>query len=254
MGIRLQSGAVSTTQRKRKGFNFRPGRLLAGKYRVESKLGGGWEGEVYHVVESRTGIARAAKIFYPERNKGDRSLKQYAIKLNRLRHCPILIQYHHTETIQFNGSPATILLSDLVEGEPLTDFLKHQPGKRLYPFEAMHVLAELASGLAYIHRMRDYHGDVHEGNILIRRRGIHFEVKLVDLLHHGRSSAYHRKEDVLQLIRVFYEVLGGKEKYSTQPPEVKAICCGLKRALILEKFPTASHLLDYLHNFEWESR
>ena len=54
-------------------FDFEPGRKLAGKYVVESLLGSGYEGEVYKVVELRTGISRAAKIFYPQRNVRDRA-------------------------------------------------------------------------------------------------------------------------------------------------------------------------------------
>ena len=35
-------------------FDFDPGRTVAGKYEIESKLGGGWEGEVYLVREIET--------------------------------------------------------------------------------------------------------------------------------------------------------------------------------------------------------
>ena len=52
-------------------FSLQPGRQIGGKYIVDVKLGSGWEGEVYKVVESRTGINRAAKLFYPKRNVRD---------------------------------------------------------------------------------------------------------------------------------------------------------------------------------------
>lgn len=74
-------------------FNLEPGRTLAGKYEVVSKLGEGWEGEVYLVEELGTGIARAAKLFFPQRNPNDRTARFYARKLHKLRQCPILIQY-----------------------------------------------------------------------------------------------------------------------------------------------------------------
>ena len=42
-------------------FDLAPGRTLARKYEVVSRLGGGWEGEVYRIREKSTGIERAAK-------------------------------------------------------------------------------------------------------------------------------------------------------------------------------------------------
>ena len=61
-------------------FDLQPGRILARKYEVLESLGGGWEGEVYKIVEIDTGIIRAAKLFYPHRNLRDKSAKLYAKK------------------------------------------------------------------------------------------------------------------------------------------------------------------------------
>ena len=58
-------------------FGLRPGRVIGGKYTVEVKLGSGWEGEVYKVTESRTGVCRAAKLFYPQRNIRDKAVTYY---------------------------------------------------------------------------------------------------------------------------------------------------------------------------------
>ena len=35
------------------------------------------------------------------------------------------------------------------------------------------------------------------------------------------------------------------------PPVIKAICRGLKRSLILERFPTMTHLQSHLETMEW---
>ena len=58
-------------------FDLHPGRIIGEKYRVLSKLGAGWEGEVYKVGEIHTGIERAAKLFFPQRNLRDRTSKIY---------------------------------------------------------------------------------------------------------------------------------------------------------------------------------
>ena len=41
-------------------FDFKPGRRIANKYEILKKIGSGWEGEVYKILELRTGIERAA--------------------------------------------------------------------------------------------------------------------------------------------------------------------------------------------------
>ena len=121
-------------------FDLPPGRVLAERYTVEGLLGAGWEGEVYRVTEQETGIQRAAKIFYPQRNVKGRAVRFYATKLNRLRKCDIVIQYHHSVPVQYRGISVTCLISELVEGEPLGALLAHQRGRRLRPFEALHLL------------------------------------------------------------------------------------------------------------------
>ena len=112
-------------------FDIRPGRMLARKYEVIKRLGRGWEGEVFLMCEKNTAIERAVKLFYPQRNPRDKVASFYARKLHKLRHCPIAIQYHTSETINYRRVPITLLVSDFVEGELLSDFLARQPGGRL---------------------------------------------------------------------------------------------------------------------------
>lgn len=234
-------------------FDLKSGRLIAGKYVVDSLLGAGWEGEVYKVIERRTDIQRAAKLFFPHRNARDRAVKFYARKLNRLRKCPIIIQYHHSETLRFRRMPITCLISEYVEGELLMNFVARHRGKRVGSFESLHLLHALARGVEQLHRLREYHGDIHDENVLVERRGIDFDVKLVDLYHWGATSAAALREDVIQLIRILYDMVGGAKHYAAQPPEIKRICCGLQRNLISRRFPTAKHLREHLESFDWTS-
>jgi serine/threonine protein kinase len=235
-------------------FDLPSGRVLAGKYVVEGKLGVGWEGEVYKVVERRTGVRRAAKIFFPQRNVRDRAVRFYAKKLERLRHCPILIQYHHSETLRLQGVPVTCLLSEYVEGDLFGDFVRRPRARGLPAFEAMHLLYPIVRGVEDIHVAGEYHGDLHEGNVLVRRKGIFFDVKLVDFYHYGAPTAAHRRDDVVDLVRLLHTAVGGRERYPVQPPEIKAICKGLRRDLILRAFPTVRRLREHLESFAWSGR
>jgi serine/threonine protein kinase len=233
-------------------FDFPVGRVLAGKYEIEELLGRGWEGEAYRVIERRTGIRRAAKIFYPQRNVRDRAVRISARKLDRLRKCPMVIQYHHSEAIRHRNTQVTCLISELVEGELLEDFVARQAGKRLRPFEALHLLHALSCGIEQIHDLREYHGDIHDRNVLITRRGVGFDLKLLDFYHWGSSDRRKIQEDVFQLIRLLYDAVGGQRHYASQPPEIKSICCGLRRDLISTKFKDAGQLRVHLDTFDWE--
>ena len=233
-------------------FNFQPGRILAKKFEVLSKLGEGWEGEVYLVREQLTNIERAAKFFFPQRNPGNKAFRFYAQKLHKLRHCPILIQYFSQDTITYRGVPITFLVSDFIEGELLSAFINRQPGKRLSAFQALHLLHALAKGIDSIHQMREYHGDLHTDNIIISRFGLNYDLKLIDMYYWQSAKYENIRHDVVSLVRVFHEALGGQKHYARQPDEVKAIICGLKSSLILKKFKTAGQLRDYIEHMQWQ--
>lgn len=233
-------------------FHLEPGELLVGKYEVISLLGKGWEGEVYKLQEIATGIERAGKFFYPYRNLNNRTLRRYAQKLHKLKNFPILIQYHAHESFTLQGQEVMFLVSELVEGETLDLFLAKQPGKRLTVFEGIHLLYALASGMEGIHNVREYHGDLHPGNIIITRHGISFEIKLLDFFDYGRGKQEDLSDDVCDLVRIFYDAIGGKKYYARQPEIAKQICRGLKRTLILSQFRNAGQLRQFLETMEWE--
>lgn len=237
--------------KKPKRFDFPPGKSVAGKYVVERPLGSGWEGEVYVVMERLTGIRRAAKFYYPHRDPLGKAAIAYARKLDALRHCPILMQYHHQETTYVQRRKVIVVVSELVEGKKLSEFLAEQPNRRLTAFEALHVLYTLARGISPIHARGEYHGDIHDDNIMIRRQGIGFDVKLLDFFDLGRPTRAKIHKDVLNLIQVFHTAVGGRVAYAQQPKVVKDIIRGLKDSLILARFQSAGDIQRHLENLEW---
>ena len=234
-------------------FDLPEGRKIANKYEVLGLLGAGWEGEVYKIREIRTGIERAAKLFYPQRNRGNKTAKTYARKLHNLRQVPILIQYHTEEIMMVRKIPITVLISEYVEGDLLSEFLKKFPGGRMHPYPALHLLYALTCGIEEIHLLNETHGDLHTDNIIVNRFGLEFEVKLLDLFNGSIPKKETRKTDICELIRVFYDCLGGAKRYSKTPRTVKEICCGLKQSLILQRFRTISHLREHLECLDWSS-
>lgn len=236
-------------RRKPNRFNLEPGRRV-GRYIIEHALGSGWEGEVYAITERTTGIKRAAKFYYPERDPHGKAAIAYARKLDALRHCPILLQYVHQETVRLAKQKVTVVVSELVEGVKLSEFLKKQ--SPLSTFESLHVLYVLARGIAPIHARGEYHGDIHDDNIMIRRRGVGFEVKLLDFFDLGKPSRSKIYKDVLNLVQVFHAVVGGREQYAKQPAVVRNIIRGLRDSLILERFKSAGDIQRHLETLEWD--
>lgn len=233
-------------------FHLKEGQVLAAKYRVVERLGGGWEGEVFRVREILTGVDRAAKFFYPHRNPRDRAVKFYAKKLHKLRDCPVVIQYVTQERIHIQDHRVTFLVSEYAEGQVLTDFLKEQSGRRLHPFEALHLLHALARGMAQVHQKKQSHGDLHPDNVMVRRHGLEFDVKVIDFFQWSGTQPDQLKDDVLGLIEILYACIGGDRYYSRQPQVIKDIIRGRKATLVAQRFRTAVHLRDYLSELSWE--
>ena len=235
-------------------FGLTPGRKIGPLYRVVQLLGRGQEGEVYQIQEIETGIQRAAKLYFPHRDPKSNAIVWHARKLNALRHCPIVLQYHHTELIQVARRKVRCLISEFYEGAPLEQWIADHRGGRLTPFMALHVLYHLVRGLEGVHALGEYHADVHSGNILIHAMGVGFELKLVDFYNWGRPTRAKQKQDVIDTITVFHESLGGSDRYARLPPEIRKICGGLQHKRILDRFPTMSALRGHLESFAWETK
>jgi tRNA A-37 threonylcarbamoyl transferase component Bud32 len=243
---------VNTRKGRIEAFDFKPGRRIANKYEILKKIGSGWEGEVYKILELRTGIERAAKFFFPHRNPSDKTSKFYAKKLHKLRQSPILIQYHTEEHIVFHKMPITVLISEYVHGVMLEDFVAAAPGRRLTPYLGIHLLYALIRGIEQIHLMDEYHGDLHVQNIIVTDFGLSFKLKLLDFYNWTVAEAADcRRDDLVSAIGIFYECIGGRKHYAKQTKAIKDICCGLNYTRILKKFRNATALRKYLENVNW---
>ena len=232
-------------------FNFPPGRPIAGKYEVIKKIGEGWEGEVYKIRDRSTGIEHAAKLFFPHRDKNNKSVIEYARKLHKLRGCSMVVRYHTEEHIQFRKQRVMVLISEFVEGQLLSEYLHSRPGQRLHSYEALHILYALTRGMEEIHELGEYHGDLHTDNIVVVHSGLNFKLKLLDMFYWGKCSRSHMAEDVIFMTQILYELVGGSRHYRNQPAAIKQVCRGLKRTLILKNYSNASQLRRYLEALEW---
>jgi serine/threonine protein kinase len=230
---------------------LKAGLTLGRNYYVVEFLGSGWEGEVYKVEERRSGVLRAAKVFYADRTLTTRRLQRYIQKLYKLRNCQIVTQYHHRDIARVGREQVEILVSDFMQGEVLSSFLERQPRKRLSSFEALHLLHALAAGVEQIHHLGEYHGDIHTGNILVSRRGLGFEVHLLDFFDLGRSTQEKIQVDVYDLLTVLYEAIGGADGYRRCSSVIRQIVLGRRHSLVRRRYRTAGQLRVALENLEW---
>ena len=234
------------------GYKLPKGGLLGKNYQVLEFLGQGWEGEVYKVEERQTGILRAAKLFYKHPWFHTKPHVIYAKKQFKLRTCPIIIQYHNHDVTDIKKESVDYLISEFVDGEVLSQYIQRQPKKRLQPYEALHLFYSLVQGVEQVHYLGEYHGDIHTDNIIMQRKGLGYNIKLIDLLNLGKSTKTRIQADVFDLIQVFYEMLGGQKAYSKLNKNLKQIIMGQKKTLISKKFKQAGHIRLMLENLDWD--
>ncbi len=237
-------------------LQLQPGQDLGGRYKVDRFLGSGWEGEVYKVIESVTLLPRAAKFYL---SRGERSAREvqramqaHARRLTKLRGCSMVLQYHHAEVLQIRNQRVHAMISEYSPGLPLDMWMDQRQRPRLELFEAMTLLHAIIRGLAAIHGRGEYHGDLHAGNVLVRQQGIQFEIKILDFFDHGRERVRPRRQDVVDAVHLFYDLLGGSAAYSSLPAEAKFMIRGLKPGLIQKRFPSAASLCHHLESFAWK--
>jgi serine/threonine protein kinase len=242
--MRIERGKVVS-------FDLQPGRRVGTPYEVVQRLGAGTEGEVYQILETDTGIHRAAKLYFPHHNPTGRAAVWNARKLHNLSGCPIVLQYYHTQQIQIAREKVLVLISEFCDGIPVDQWTAQQRGGRLHPYVALHLLYRLVRGLEAVHARGEYHADVHTQNILVAPKGVDFSLKLLDFYNWGRRARYKQSQDIVDCINVFHECLGGPRHYSKQVDEIRHICAGLQRSRILKRFPTMSALRLHLESFDW---
>lgn len=232
-------------------FGLDSGDRLTWRYEVIERLGSGTEGEVYKIREKSTGLTRAAKLYF-DNHHGGRAAVRYARKLDALKDCDIVVKYLHTEEVRIGDRFIDCLISEYFDGDILEDLLKTYRSKRMPPFEALNLIYVLTCGIAEIHARKEFHGDLHAGNIFVERRGIDFHLRTIDFHEWGRSAAQERRADLLSIARLLYDITGGREHYRKQIRPIREICLGLRSDLILKKFPSIYHLRAHLETFEWD--
>lgn len=152
----------------------RDGYLLGG-YKLLYRIAGGTFGRVFRAENPRTGESVAVKVL---RNRWSEDAQKITL-FEREGKIGLTLRHPNIVSIlAVNRDPVTgkyYIVMEFVEGGNLREILNIR--KKLAAAEALRILEEAASGLAYAHSRGMTHRDVKASNILISAQGV---AKLVD--------------------------------------------------------------------------
>ena len=158
------------------------GATLAGRYRIDSPLGGGELSIVYRAVDVDTGRNVAVKVLATEAETArigidhDKLVKRFereAQAVQALRHPNTVRLHDHGEE---NGLAFMVL--ELVDGITLRKLLVRN--KRVEPRRACAILIQLCLSLREAHRVGIVHRDLKPENVMVVGDAAHERVKVLD--------------------------------------------------------------------------
>jgi serine/threonine-protein kinase len=155
-------------------MDLRPGAVIAGRYRVERKIGSGGMGEVWAAEHASIGVRVALKTLLPAAAIDQQVVARFrreAYLLGRLRSDRVARVVDFIEDRRFG----LVLVMDFVEGEPLANVLEQ---RCLNVEEAIDLGVDIVTAVCDLHRAKIVHRDLKPDNIILeplaggRRRAV----------------------------------------------------------------------------------
>ncbi len=154
-----------------------PEQIIAGRYRLISRLGSGGMGLVFLAEQLGVGNRVAIKFLDPEPNADDSRIARF------LREAKVALEVKHPGAAQLldlgrDDAHRLYLVFEYVEGEDLRDLIRSDG--RLHFDEARAIALKVAEALAFAHERHIVHRDVKPENIRVRRDLAQVHVKVLD--------------------------------------------------------------------------
>jgi serine/threonine-protein kinase len=158
--------------------------MIAGRYRLDSRIAAGGMGEVWRAVDTVLDRAVAVKLLRPEYAEYRETLARFRAEARHagsLTHPGIAQVYDYGETD--HGDPPYLVM-ELVDGPPLSALIAGGP---LDAARTMDVICQAAAALDAAHSSGLVHRDIKPGNLLVGPGG---QVKITDFgIAHAAGSA-----------------------------------------------------------------
>ncbi|MGV9597435.1 protein kinase domain-containing protein [Streptosporangium sandarakinum] len=149
------------------------GTTLAGRYRLDTRIGAGGMGEVWRGEDTVLARTVAVKVLLPGRTDDPGFLVRFqgeARAMATINH-PGVVDVYDYGVHEVPGAGATAyLVMKFVDGEPL-DRLLSRLGS-IAPGPAMELISQAASALQAVHDQGIVHRDIKPGNLLVRPDGM----------------------------------------------------------------------------------
>ncbi len=159
---------------------LRRGDDVAGRFRIEERLGQGAFAVVYRVFDAFSDTSRVLKIIVKDRRSTFERLKREYSVLERLPPHPNVVRVVWADKLR-DGTP--YLVFEYVPGTGVNELLDNGS---LSPEDVGRLGAETLAGLEHLHRNGVFHRDVKPSNLLWTDRG----VRIIDF-----NVAAHRDDD-----------------------------------------------------------
>jgi eukaryotic-like serine/threonine-protein kinase len=159
-----------------------PPQTVAGRYRIERRLGAGGMSTVFQATDSVLERAVAVKLLAEHLAEDDAFVARFrreALSAARLQH-PNVVQVFDSGRDPESGRHYIVM--EYVDGPSCADLLRER--KRLELDETVHIVRDACHGLDYAHRAGVVHRDVKPGNLLIAK-----EMNITKLADFGIAKA-----------------------------------------------------------------
>ncbi len=164
----LKSHLSSISKRK-----FVPGDLVANRYQIIEKIGGGGMGVVYKVKDIKLKRIIALKFLPPELTHDP----EYKLRFTQEAHAASILNHHNICTIHeidITEDGYLYIAMAYYDGETLKEKIKREP---LSLEEAFKITIQVVEGLSVAHKNNIVHRDIKSANVMITKDGI---IKILD--------------------------------------------------------------------------
>lgn len=178
---------------------IQPGRILAGRYRIEKEIGVGGMAVVYRANDLNTHHYVAVKVLKPEYNRDD----EYVARFQREAEAAFKMTHHNIVNLLDVGMDANgnrFLIMEYVEGQTLKDVIREKG--RLTESSAVQITIRILSALQHAHSNGIIHRDIKPQNILMQSDG-HVKVSDFGIARIANKDTLTKDDSVMGTVHYF---------------------------------------------------